>query len=111
MRGRVTVVDERDVDTRDAEPLQAVLDAAANAGRRIVPVLHEWKYVDIAVLVARRVDGGCKDASDLGRQYACLHGHRTEHRAETMLAQAVAVVRRGIETASTIGDGRLQHLA
>ena len=64
----VAIVNKDGIQAGNAKPLQAVLDAAPHAARRIIPVLVERRDIDIAVLFARRhLQFRRQDAADLAR--------------------------------------------
>ncbi len=100
MRAGVAVVHIDHVQRRHAQPLQAVLDAAAHAARRIVPALRERQYVDITVLRTRRRRTGPQQTPHLGGQREGCAIAAPQRLPEPMLAQSIAVVRCGVETAA-----------
>jgi hypothetical protein len=60
------------IDTRETEPLQAVLETAQRSLARIIPALDERKHADIAVLVPGRSGIGLEQAPDLRREQKAL---------------------------------------
>ena len=109
VRRRVAVVHEEQVHARQAQPLQAVLEAAANTAGAEVPALRERQHVDITVLRARCGSIGLKQPTDLRRQEQARVRTLAQRIAEAPLRQAVAVVRCRVEAAAAAGPGGLQH--
>jgi hypothetical protein len=107
---RIDVVDVRDVDARQGEPLQAVLERAQRAVMAVV-------VDDVERRRARegpgRARGGVRlqQPPDLGREHEGVARHPAQARAQAMLRQAVAVERCRIEVAHARAAGRGRRLA
>ena len=102
------VVNEHVVDPREAEPLQAVVDAAQRPVVRVVPALDERQHVDVAVLVARRARD---PATAAGRPWSTAGSRRAAASRNAAPIRCsdkpVAVMRRRVE----IADAAIERVA
>ncbi len=104
----IDVVDVDDVEPRNAEALQALVDRAQRPGAGIVPALPVRQHIDIAVLLARRGTVRNEQSSDLRREDVLVSRDAAERLADADFRKAVAVMRRGIEIADA-GCARVPH--
>ncbi len=106
---QIAVMDVHHIQPRHAQALQTVFHAAAHACGRVVPHLLKRQHIDVAVLVARRTLAGPQQPAHLGRQHQVIAGHSSQCVAKPVFAQAVAVVRRGIQRAAARLQRGRQH--
>ena len=92
----VDVVDVHDVDARQAETLQRILDRTHRAVVGIVEDGREGQRAGERPL-GRRRRVRPEQPADLGRQHERVPRHAAQALADAMLRQAVAVERRGVE--------------
>src|SRR5260221_5005306 len=107
MRPDIDIGDMDDVEPRQPEALQAVLDRAQDAVIGIIEFRREGQ--DAAIEPA--IGGGIRpqQTADLGGEHELVTLVMTQHGADAVLAQPVAIERRGIEEPDTggksAGDG------
>ena len=104
----IDIVDVDNVEPRNAEALQALVDRAQRPGAGIVPALPVRQHIDIAVLLARRGAVRNEESSDLRREDVLVARDAAERLADADFRKAVAVMRRGIEIADA-GRARMAH--
>ena len=97
----VGVVDERDVDAVEAEPVQAGRQAPPDAVGAEVEPAHEWAGTATAKPLGSRARHGrrppVEEPADLGGDHVLVAGAVPQGVAEAAFGQAEAVVRRGVE--------------
>jgi hypothetical protein len=105
----IDVVHEDRIEPGQPQALQAVLDAAAHACARQVPVLDKGRDLDIAVLLPGGLRLGQQQPADLARQAQLGPRSLPKRLPHAPLRQAVPVVRRRVKAAAAVGPGRLHQ--
>ena len=105
----VQVVDQQQIDARQAEALQAVLEAAHDPIVAVVEAMLEFQSAaPEAVLEVLRIVEGAEQSADLGRQHVVGARAAIQRTTEAMLALATAIPRRGVVIADAGIPRRLQ---
>ena len=101
----VRVVDVKDVDALDAQPRNALLDRTHDAVVREVKDGIERGRIGKRLALWR--SARAEKAADLGREHELIARLGPQDGAETLLREAVSILRRGIEKANARRPGGL----
>ncbi len=93
----VQVVDQQQIDARQAKPLQTVLEAAHHPVIAVVePMAERQPAAPKTMLEMFRVMHGAEQPADLGGQHVVAARPAIQRAAEAVLALATAVPRRRV---------------